>query len=222
MGFRLPNHVSFCRIQGATILLDLRRDWYFQLDPALEPTFAELAAGAPQAADAQMLSRLVELGVIEDLHGATTEIVAAAALEPNETWRERAAPQPCPAPFLIEVWMAVGRARTHVRKVAFERLIERQRLRKAKARAAPPPDPQVLAGVAARFDRARRSALIDPICLQDSLALLDVFARRRLYPDLVIGVNTSPFRAHCWVQAGSLVLNQNLDQVSAFHPILVA
>ena len=45
MGFCLPSHISFCRSSDRTILLDLRRDTYFQLDPSLEATFLTLQAG---------------------------------------------------------------------------------------------------------------------------------------------------------------------------------
>jgi Transglutaminase-like superfamily len=36
----------------------------------------------------------------------------------------------------------------------------------------------------------------------------------------VFGVNADPFEAHCWVQAGSVVLNDTLGRVSSFTPIM--
>jgi hypothetical protein len=57
-------------------------------------------------------------------------------------------------------------------------------------------------------------------CLFDSLALINFLARFRLYPDWVFGVMAEPFEAHCWVQAGGVVLNDTIKRVSAFTPIM--
>jgi hypothetical protein len=37
----------------------------------------------------------------------------------------------------------------------------------------------------------------------------------------IFGVRTWPFQAHCWLQAGDLVLDDAAERVSAFTPILV-
>jgi hypothetical protein len=58
------------------------------------------------------------------------------------------------------------------------------------------------------------------LCLFDSLALIHFLARFGLYPDWVFGVQADPFEAHCWVQAGSVVLNDTVERVSAFTPIM--
>jgi hypothetical protein len=42
-----------------------------------------------------------------------------------------------------------------------------------------------------------------------------------VYPDWVFGVNADPFEAHCWVQAGNVVLNDTVAWVSGFTPIMV-
>jgi hypothetical protein len=57
--------------------------------------------------------------------------------------------------------------------------------------------------------------------LLDSLALLAFLRQRGLYADLVFGVIRQPFAAHCWVQARGVVLNDRLDRVAEFTPILV-
>jgi hypothetical protein len=57
-------------------------------------------------------------------------------------------------------------------------------------------------------------------CLFDSLALLNFLACFDLYPDWVFGVEAEPFEAHCWVQSGSVVLNDTVERVCAFTPIM--
>jgi len=58
-------------------------------------------------------------------------------------------------------------------------------------------------------------------CLFDSLAIMNFLAGERLFPRWVIGVKTSPFRAHSWVQSGDMVLNDQHENVRRFKPILV-
>lgn len=58
-------------------------------------------------------------------------------------------------------------------------------------------------------------------CLHRSVALLDFLALYGAYPDLVIGVRLAPFSFHAWVQADTVVLNDDLDTVLPYTPILV-
>ncbi len=60
----------------------------------------------------------------------------------------------------------------------------------------------------------------DYLCLFDSLALVRFLSGYDLYPDWVFGVQEDPFRAHCWVQAGEVVLNDHLDNVAVYTPIM--
>ena len=59
-------------------------------------------------------------------------------------------------------------------------------------------------------------------CLLRSLALVRWATSRGMALDLVFGVTARPFQAHCWVQHGNLVLNDSLDHVINFTPILAA
>ena len=58
-------------------------------------------------------------------------------------------------------------------------------------------------------------------CLYDCLVLLEFLSRFGLFPTLVIGVTTFPFKAHCWLQHGTLVLTDYAEHVSSYTPILV-
>jgi hypothetical protein len=57
-------------------------------------------------------------------------------------------------------------------------------------------------------------------CLFDSIALLKFMAYYRIGIDCVLGVVSKPFRAHCWVQYQDWVLNDSLEHVQDFVPIL--
>jgi hypothetical protein len=57
-------------------------------------------------------------------------------------------------------------------------------------------------------------------CLFDSLALYEFLYRLGIMTTWVIGVRAKPFTAHCWVQHGSLVLNDTITHAQDFTVIL--
>ena len=58
------------------------------------------------------------------------------------------------------------------------------------------------------------------LCMFDSLALLHFLAWHGVFPEWVFGVTAEPFKAHCWVRAGTTVLNDTLERTGAFTPIM--
>jgi hypothetical protein len=58
-------------------------------------------------------------------------------------------------------------------------------------------------------------------CLYDSLALTRFLSYYGQYPACVIGVQTGPFGAHCWVQESGFVFNDAPEYVRRFTPIFV-
>lgn len=59
-------------------------------------------------------------------------------------------------------------------------------------------------------------------CLFDSLALLEFLGSHRLLPTLVFGVKMDPWGAHCWLQDGDVVVNDTVEYVRDFAPIMAA
>jgi hypothetical protein len=58
-------------------------------------------------------------------------------------------------------------------------------------------------------------------CLLESLSLLTALGSYRLHAHWVFGVRTEPFFAHCWLQELDCVLNDSVDHVRQFTPIMV-
>jgi hypothetical protein len=81
-------------------------------------------------------------------------------------------------------------------------------------------DLEVLRRETAIFRRLRPWYPRRYLCLWDSLALIEFFARRRLYPLWVFGVQAQPFGAHCWLQADDLLLNEATEYAGQFTPIM--
>jgi hypothetical protein len=59
-------------------------------------------------------------------------------------------------------------------------------------------------------------------CLFDALALLEFLARHELSPRIVFGVIADPFQAHCWLQLGTVLVNEDDERVRCFAPIMSA
>lgn len=76
-------------------------------------------------------------------------------------------------------------------------------------------------GVLRAYEHSRLLRSAANRCLTHSLALATSLARIGMRPHLVIGVQALPFTAHCWVQNGDAVLNDSLEEVVRFTPILV-
>ena len=67
----------------------------------------------------------------------------------------------------------------------------------------------------------RRRIPFAPACLRDSLAMLIFLRRQGLSADFIVGVSDTPFTAHCWLQDRQVVLNDTVENVADFVPILV-
>lgn len=57
-------------------------------------------------------------------------------------------------------------------------------------------------------------------CLPRSIALALGLAAHCVRAHVVIGVRIAPFGAHCWVQAGNEILNESVEEVLLYTPIL--
>ncbi len=124
---------------------------------------------------------------------------------------------------VVRFVVAATTAATLLRCFPFARAIERVRRRKAD-RDACNDDAELTrsATLVAAF------ATLQPVlfsrrdaCLFNSLALIEFLAAHAVYPEWVFGVQGRPFAAHCWVQKHGVLLNDTLDHVRRYTPIMV-
>lgn len=211
MALTLPNHIAHCRVQGRTVLLDLKNDRYFGLAPRLEEPFADLVS--PEGLlDRVKGAELIRLGLAIEGRRAPEQRLdppRASHVEDN--------------PFagvsrvgVLQVWAHLTAARRAVRSV--DAVIARLARRKTVTTSM---DDRLMQATD-QFLAARALVPIAPVCLQDSVALIDFLARRGFHPRLVFGVSLDPFSAHCWVQAADVVLNDALLRARTHTQILVA
>lgn len=71
------------------------------------------------------------------------------------------------------------------------------------------------------FEYARLLRTAADRCLPRSIALAICLASRGQLVRVVLGVRAAPFSAHCWAQQGPAVLNDSVEEVRRYHPILI-
>ena len=58
-------------------------------------------------------------------------------------------------------------------------------------------------------------------CLARSALMIAYLNRLGLQADWVFGVRLRPFEAHCWVQLDDVALNEDVERLAAFTPVMV-
>jgi hypothetical protein len=235
--YALAEHVFVCVNGEHLVMLDLKEDRYWAFEAAKTRGLGPLVDGWPVDGSGLALGEDPPAAetdaVIEVLHGRgmledaappgkdATPVTAEPAVSELLTESETAPGAP------VRSWLtfvtASAFAKFAHRIWPFERVIRRVRDRKALRHAqAAALDQVYLRKLVEAFMRYRVFLFSSrDECLYDSLALLEYLARKSVYPDWVFGVRTRPFAAHCWVQHGGIVLNDTVEHVSGFTPIMV-
>jgi hypothetical protein len=219
-GYRLHDDLSFCRVDGRTIFLDTRNDRYFRLSGNLERTFIEYIEGA--TCSPGDISRLVESNILTEapllLNAAhnSIEIASRSALESPSIHA------PSGAGSVAEVFANVFWAQIQLKvrrlKVILDDMTDFRRRTATHERDG---TESRLLNDALIFLKARKLVPIETCCLLDALSITAFLTRRHLYANIVFGVTSDPFSAHCWVQSGDIVLNDTIGNTRAYTVIRV-
>jgi hypothetical protein len=235
--FFLQSHVFLCQGKRHWVILDIDRDKYLCVDrqqfEALGPSLegwgqcaeSDRGAATAMAEDADALAKdLLSLGLLgEDAANAKDALPTAYPL-PTEAIEldVPAGSRKSSCTHAIPFFAASARASRELRRQSFQLTVESVRGRKSRdaGRAAPSQFERTRSLVSV-FERLRLYYPRSYLCLFDSLALIHFLARFGVFPDWVFGVTADPFEAHCWVQSGNIVLNDRVERISAFTPIMI-
>ena len=206
----------------------MHRPQFEALGPSLKGWEAATEPGGCAAAEASedagaLANDLLDLGILSEQPANSKDALPtvhpfpAEAIEPDSAAGSRRSSCTHAAAFFA----AAARASRELRRQPFQSTVESVRVRKSRngGRAGPPPFERTRSLVSV-FDRLRLYYPRSYLCLFDSLALIHFLARFGVFPDWVFGVTADPFEAHCWVQSGKVVLNDTVERVSAFTPIM--
>jgi hypothetical protein len=218
---RLTDGVHVCKTAGTFVILDLTKDRYLALaPPEAEALRAVFASPASHADAPDPLRPLFDRGVLtrSPSHGRPLEVLARP--RPALSLLDGLDPA-AGRPTVRRLWgvlTAVGAARRRLRRRPIGETVEQVRARRPVAKGEV--DRAALSEETAAFHRLRPLHPADRRCLLDSLALLTYLARRGLHPRWTFGVRLDPWKAHCWVEHDGMVLNDTLEEVAQFTPIL--
>lgn len=213
MGYILGEGVSYCRVLDSYIFLDLRRDRYFALGTEAACAFGALLSGSET--DAAALADLMIDGVLKRTDGGelpqhqTALVVHGSLLRAGMPTGPGGIAEALSRRLAAELTLGMRGLRGCVAKA-----------RRISERALPPPDMAKAISASATFAASSLWRSRMARCVSISLATLGWFAARDCHATMVVGVKLHPFEAHCWVQVGDLLVNDEVDQVRPFVPIL--
>ena len=217
--------------------MDLERDKYVAVVPADRlaawvrgwPVGAQQPADSPHNADAgadDLVAQMLAHGMlVSDPHVGKPAVPVSAARAARSLVEFDLDTRPRTGTALLwRFGRSYLQAQLSLKLRPIQAIVETVRNRKAAraARGLREADPVRLRALVSAFTRLRplfytlRSA-----CLLDSLTMVHFLGAEGIHPDWVFGVKTEPFDAHCWVQHGEVVLNDEPDRVRQYSPILV-
>ncbi|KTE04125.1 hypothetical protein ATE68_00185 [Sphingopyxis sp. H038] len=219
MPLRLRDDLYFCICSGRAVFLDVGADRYFQLPVHQDLAFQRFASGqAPQPGDETTLEAMAISGLMVDAHhGARTfsPVTVSPPMAEIDPMLSMAR-----LTDRLAALLSVHRARRALAKRPLKNLFDTM----SRSSAALVPDRiedwtavnRVAAAFAVNGIMIRRQDQ----CLPLSIAFKHLCLARRTPTTLVIGVKLDPFVAHCWIQRDEYVVNDTLERVRLFTPIL--
>lgn len=221
--YALHDDLSFCRIGDRLVFLDIGKDQYFCLPRDMEQALSAYPEG--QENSDLRISRLLTKDILADQAASkagTHPGIEAAARSAMEVPNPQRGVRPTE---LLEIFAIVLHTRLQLRMSSLKKVLQGIALHgRDHAAQGVPPSARVerhLSDAASIYRRARLYVPVDMRCLLDSIAMVRFLHRRDLEAHIVFGVALDPFSAHCWVQAGDLVLNDTVGNVIAHTPIRV-
>jgi hypothetical protein len=243
--YLLARHVYVCLHGEHAILLDIRRDQYLALDAATSDHLTEMVTGWP-ARPTQPPDQLSSKGAgsIEDaVEGLLQRGVLTLDPRQGKSAIPVNAPQPrealfstaelpedtTPAPLFVQtartaaLLIASGTAALWLRFSPIHRTIGRvaRAGRLATMKRRPFDEGTARQGVSLFYQLRPFLFSAHGACLFDSLALTLFLRRLGVFPRWIFGVRTGPFAAHCWLQHEHTVLNDSVDNVRSYTPIML-
>jgi hypothetical protein len=219
MSYRLSPGVHHCMVEDRSIFLDLARDRYFALPANLEAAFGQ-AFQDPCASTIPPddVERLIRAGVLEAVDDGQMPVPHAPPAAPASDRISVASASKASLTLVVQV-VLVQLMASLVVLIFPLRVIARhlERLNSGESRI---DSDRMTDGLAAAFRVASVLIKVEGNCLPRTLAFVWLARLRRCDVHLVIGVRINPFSAHCWAQGGDVVLNDRLDRIILFKPIL--
>ena len=237
--YYIPNHVFFVSEGHSVVFLDPRRDQYslllgdkaraFQvLLPATVGSLQELQVADSATRDATQSLVQELLSELASNHLLTTERFESATKSDDISLPDEDLLQMEDAPVttttlldLLRFLVSCTKARWRLKFQSIEDTVRLLKSRKDnRDRHLTPSAESELRRLTHVFRKLRPLFPMDFLCLFDSMSLMEFLAQYGFYPDMIFAVKLDPWSAHCWLQYGTLALNQDFDEARAYRPIM--
>lgn len=211
MPYAPPPHVKLASAGGDLVIFDMLQDEYLAIPRDSAVNVLSGLAGEPHDHLDPALTELLESGLLVD---------------GNESWHPHAGSPPAALPdpvlpakqhsmrLLFAFLLAV--AQTYLSYKRGESITSLPQKRKLAAAALVP---ETMAAIMEQFTWLRGLVPGSGRCLIQSMLLIRFLGHLGIRPELVFGVRTHPFEAHCWVEWDAYVLNDSPDHVRWFTSI---
>ncbi|KAK0351488.1 hypothetical protein LTR94_024771 [Friedmanniomyces endolithicus] len=216
--------LHFGRIGDFGVMLDLSRDRYVGLPPTTAAPLLDLAGRLNDSSDVPSETR----GLIAALIGDDSVMGAERlkiGLSQGETPRRsiyadkpnrRSAGQTANALMALTCLIQVRSAHDNMSMATFISWLRRQKHRHRRA----PATPAQIASALNGFSAVRPWYPVKPVCRIDHPAIALLLWKKGVDASLIWGAALHPFRAHCWVQAGDIAINETDEAARDYAPIL--
>ena len=233
---RLADDVFYCLSDDRMVFLDLRRDKYLCLNERNTRIAASLLPNASVPARLPSSERfgdadnntervyhaLTHTGLITDEEAAGKRAAIVEVQTPENPLTESASEAGNVRLGHLSVFFrACIRASCKLRFYSMQQTVRSIESRKLQQTVSPTSSDNSLQELVTVFRHLRPYYPRKYLCLYDSLALVEFLSHYGLYPQWVFGVAVDPFNAHCWVQDTNCVLNDSLEFVRRYTPIMV-
>lgn len=236
--FWIPPHVFVCATHDGAIFLDLKADQYLGIPLQQAQVLSAVVTGWPIWNCADASEQAVQLSVAADL---ANQLVARGLLtnsacgEKTQTFVVASRTASLVAlgqgttssrrMTAVDVWRFVAAllsAASRLRFCSLESVVEHVSARKQrKLHPDTRFDPQQAAQHIALFRRLRPFVFTaNNRCVFHSVALLEFLSSYDCFPSWVIGVKSSPFAAHSWVEQDGFILDSTPEEICFYTPIL--
>jgi len=221
MAYEIGNGLYCCVAGTRLVFLDLIQDGYFGLPERVDGAFQEcLRCQTDFLAVTQLPIEIVRSARIRA--GAAARLRILPSLPEPDQSRCDGPREHAKLRHVLEATLRQANAAKALTKSPLSEII--LHLQATKARRPICSDStggEKVGEIAMAFRASRLLVNNHDKCLQRSIAMCRFMSSRGHFPNFVMGVKFKPFAAHAWVQDGTLVLNDEVDNVLPYTPILI-
>lgn len=220
MHVRLRNGLHFCICGGHAVFLDVHADRYFALSGKADQAFRAWVAGEvtvegpDEHLNCLLRSRLLVPEAGLDKGGGSCPSLESA----TQDFQSR----PVGRALLVGIQALLLRYRTgrNIRAQSLDTVLRDVRERKEALTAFAYDAVKELSLACQAFGSSSWVFRTRDQCLSESIAFHRLCLDRGVPVSLILGVSVNPFSAHCWVQHGDFVINDRVERIRQFTPIL--